>query len=53
MYIPIFPIRRYRVVVEGDGYRFIGKAPRRLLDWLHLAASLAVIAIGVIALYWF
>jgi hypothetical protein len=51
MYIPIFPIRRYRVIAEGRGYRFLGRAPLRPFDWLHRAASLAVVAGGLVALY--
>jgi hypothetical protein len=37
--IPIFPIARYRVIVTSAGYRFIGKAKLRPVDYLHIAAS--------------
>jgi hypothetical protein len=44
LFIPIFPIARYRVINEkGNLYRFLGKLPLRLFDRLHL--GLAVIAI--------
>lgn len=41
LFIPIFPIARYRVVDVGDNaYRFIGKAPLRNLDKGHIALVL-------------
>jgi len=44
LFIPIFPIARYRVINEkGNSYRFLGKLPLRSFDRLHL--GLAVIAI--------
>lgn len=42
--IPIFPIRRYRVIPTTGGYRFLGKAPLRTFDKWHLFISLAAIA---------
>ena len=42
--IPIFPISRYRVISNGNQYRFLAKAPLRAFDKWHLAASLALIA---------
>ena len=47
--IPIFPICRYRVIPTGNGYRFLGKAPLRTFDKLHLFFALALMA--VFALY--
>lgn len=42
--IPIFPIARYRVINSSeDYYRFLGKAPFRLFDKLHLVVSIGVI----------
>jgi uncharacterized protein YgiM (DUF1202 family) len=46
LFIPIFPICRYRVIREGNSYRFLGKAPLRTGDKWHL-----VIALGIIG--WF
>jgi hypothetical protein len=40
LFIPIFPICRYRVVFTGKLYRFLGKAPLRAFDKCHLALSL-------------
>jgi hypothetical protein len=41
--IPIFPICRYRVIREGDSYRFFGKAPLRTFDKWHLAIAIGLI----------
>lgn len=43
--IPIFPIARYRVISIGNGYRFLGKAPFRPVDYVHLA-------VPIIAIFW-
>jgi hypothetical protein len=48
--IPIFPIRRYRVIPTGNGYRFLGKAPLRTLDKWHIAISLGLIAWLIISM---
>ena len=45
--IPVFPIRRYRVIPIENGYRFLGKAPLRTFDKVHLSASLALLAIFI------
>ena len=45
--IPVFPIRRYRVIPTAGGYRFLGKAPLRTFDKWHLFISLALIALFV------
>ena len=37
--IPLFPIARYRVIQNGNSYRFIGKAPLRTFDKWHIAAT--------------
>lgn len=44
LFIPIFPISRYRVIPTGNGYRFLGKAPLRTFDKWHIAISLGLIA---------
>ena len=43
--LPIFPIARYRVIQEGNSYRFLGKFPLRKFDKWHLAISLSGIAL--------
>ena len=43
LFIPVFPIARYRVIQSGNGYRFLGKAPLRQFDKVHLAISLGLI----------
>jgi CheY-like chemotaxis protein len=40
LWIPIFPICRYRVTRSGDSYRFFGQAPLRPFDKCHLAFSI-------------
>ena len=51
--IPIFPIRRYRVIQSGNSYRFLGKAPLRQGGKIHLGISIGIIllliAIGLIS----
>jgi hypothetical protein len=42
--IPIFPIRRYRVIKTKEGYRFLGKTSLRTSDLWHLAISISAIA---------
>lgn len=48
LFVPIFPICRYRVVSSGNSYRFLGKAPLRVFDKWHLAVSVAVFLIGIL-----
>ena len=43
LFIPVFPIRRYRVIPTGGGYRFLGKERLRAFDKWHLFISLAMI----------
>ncbi|MFH1740799.1 MAG: hypothetical protein ABIH23_17470, partial [bacterium] len=47
LYIPIFPIRRYRVIRTGGGYSFLGKAPLRIIEKLYLFISVALIALFI------
>jgi len=47
--IPIFPICRYRVISDGNAYRFLGKAPLRPGDKWHLAISVGLILSPIIA----
>ena len=41
--IPIFPICRYRVIRNGDSYRFFGKAPLRTCEKWHIAIVIGLI----------
>lgn len=47
--IPIFPIRRYRVIPTPGGYRFLGKAKLRSFDKWHMGVILALIGWAVLA----
>ena len=49
LFVPIFPISRYRVISSGNSYRFLGKASLRAFDKLHLALS----AIGILLILLF
>jgi hypothetical protein len=49
LWLPIFPIRRYRVTGNGNAYTFFGKAPLSLGDKWHLAISIGLILWLVIA----
>lgn len=42
-FIPIFPIARYRIILQNGGYRFLGKGPLRTLDKWHIAVSIILI----------
>ena len=44
-FIPLFPLARYRVIQNGNSYRFLGKGPLRQGDKIHIAVTLAVILI--------
>ncbi len=49
LFIPLFPIARYRVKNIGDGkFSFYGKEPLRTFDRWHIAISIFLIVIGVI-----
>jgi len=52
LFIPVFPIARYRVIDTEGGYRFLGKLPLRKGDRWHLgivaAAIATVVLIGII-----
>lgn len=48
--VPIFPIRRYRVISTAGGYRFLGKGPLRVFDKWHIAISLGLI--GMMIMNW-
>ena len=41
--IPVLPICRYRVIRNGNSYRFLGKAPLRRGDKIHLRISIGII----------
>jgi len=44
LFIPIFPVGRYRVIDEGGGYRFLGKLSLRTFDRWHLGIVAVVVA---------
>ncbi len=48
LFIPIFPIARYRVINEGDRYRFLGKLPLRTADRWHLWIAMTAIFVVII-----
>lgn len=48
LFIPVFPICRYRVTRNGNSYRFFGKAPLRAFDRWHLAVSVGLIILCII-----
>jgi hypothetical protein len=41
LFIPVFPLARYRVIQNGTSYRFLGKAPLRSFDKWHIAVAVA------------
>jgi hypothetical protein len=44
LFIPLFPIARYRVISDGDnGYSFLGKGKLRGIDWAHMAIFVAIV----------
>jgi hypothetical protein len=45
LYIPIFPVGRYRVIsAGGNSYNFLGKLPFRIYEKWHLGLALAGVA---------
>ena len=48
--IPLFPIRRYRVIPIDNGYRFLGKAPLRTFDKWHIAIFLGLVFLTFIGM---
>lgn len=51
LFFPIFPIARYRVIVEGSRYFFLAKVPLRRFDFWHLLISVAIIGMPAINLF--
>lgn len=49
LYIPLLPLRRYRVMSDGNLYRFLGQAALRTLDKVHIAAFCALMLYVVVA----
>jgi hypothetical protein len=47
--IPVFPIARYRVIQNGNSYRFLGEAPLRVFDKIHLVISIGLIITAFLA----
>jgi hypothetical protein len=50
LFLPIFPVGRYRVIQNGNGYRFLGKLPFRKFDRWHLGLAIAAIIVFFIIL---
>jgi len=50
LFIPLFPLSRYRVIKEGDRYRFLGKLPFRQTEKWHLGLFLFSVALFLIFL---
>lgn len=48
--IPVFPIRRYRVIPTEGGYRFLGRVPLRTFDRWHLFISLTLLALSFLGI---
>lgn len=45
LFIPVFPLARYRVISSGNSYRFLGQGTLRTFDKWHIAISLGLIAL--------
>ena len=43
LYLPIFPIARYRVIPTAGGFRFLGRGSLRTFDKWHIAISIGLI----------
>jgi hypothetical protein len=41
--VPLFPLGRYRVISNGNQYRFLGRLPLRKGDWWHVAITTTLI----------
>ena len=50
LYLPIFPVGRYRVIQDGSGYRFLGKLPFRKFDRWHLGIAIGAIIVMFLVL---
>lgn len=46
VFVPIFPIARYRVIAVDDGrYQFLGKLPLRAFDRWHIGVALMILVV--------
>jgi hypothetical protein len=45
LFLPIVPVGRYRVIQEGNGYRFLGKLPFRKFDRWHLGIAIGAVIV--------
>ncbi|WP_153950322.1 hypothetical protein [Cupriavidus sp. U2] len=45
LFVPLFPLARYRVIPSPGGYRFLGKGKLRGFDQAHIAVSIILILI--------
>jgi hypothetical protein len=43
VFLPIFPVGRYRVIAQDKGYRFMGQLPLTTWNRVHLAVGIAAI----------
>jgi septal ring factor EnvC (AmiA/AmiB activator) len=50
LFIPIFPIGRYRVISDGTQYRFLGRLPLRKGDWWHVGGAFAALLAAMVAM---
>jgi hypothetical protein len=50
LYIPLFPLGRYRVRDVGGKYQFLGKVPLRPLDQFHRVATLIAAAVFIVTI---
>ncbi len=51
LFIPIFPICRYRVVKDGSLYRFLARMPLKPFEIVHLGIALLLFFSIVLAIY--
>jgi hypothetical protein len=50
LFLPIFPVGRYRVIQNGNGYRFLGKLPFRKFDRWHLGIVIGAVIVMFLVL---
>lgn len=48
-FVPLLPVRRYRVIPTPGGYRFLGRLPLRRFDKWHLGIVLGLILIWLLS----
>ncbi len=50
LFLPLFPVGRYRVIQDGNGYRFLGKLPLRKFDRWHLGIAIGAVIVMFLVL---